>query len=91
MHHFLCFIAQLVKMLLQRSLNGVIENRLSFVLNTKWPLRDIWLLRYMQNSFRNFWKNADFQLYKKNNEIVYLIYQQPNIPQRPFCIQRQSQ
>ena len=47
---FDCFIAQLVKKLQQWSLYEVIEDILPFVLNTKRPLSDIWLLSYEQNS-----------------------------------------
>ena len=43
--HLCCFITQLVE-----KLQGI-ENILPFVLNTKWPLSDIWLLCYKQNSF----------------------------------------
>ena len=43
---FCCFITQLVKNLHQWSLYEVIEDILPFGLNTKWPLRDIWLLSY---------------------------------------------
>ena len=50
-HHFCCFITQLVKKLQQWSLYEVIEDILPFVLNTKRPLSDIWLLRYKQNGF----------------------------------------
>ena len=48
---FYCFITQLVKKLQQWSLYEVIEDILPFVLNTKRPLSDIWLLSYEQNSF----------------------------------------
>ena len=48
---FDCFIAQLVKKLQQWSLYEVIEDILPFVLNTKRPLSDIWLVSYKQNSF----------------------------------------
>ena len=53
---FCCFITQLVKKLQQRSLYKVIEDILPFVLNTKRPLSDIWLLSYKQNSFGCFLK-----------------------------------
>ena len=56
---FCCFITQLVKKLQQWSLSQVIKDILPFVLNTKWPLSDIWLLRYKQNSFGCF-----FNLFK---------------------------
>ena len=49
--HFCCFITRLVKKLQQWSLYEVIEDTLPFVLNTKRPLSDIWLLSYKQNSF----------------------------------------
>ena len=48
---FSLVISQLVKMLQQWSLYEVIEDILLFVLNTKRPLSDIWLLRYKQNGF----------------------------------------
>ena len=41
----------LVKKLRQWSLYEVIEDILPFVLNTKRPLSNIWLLSYKQNSF----------------------------------------
>ena len=49
--HLYCFFIQLVKRLRQRSLYKGIENILPFVLKTKRPLSDIWLLNYKQNSF----------------------------------------
>ena len=48
-------ISQLVNKLQQWSLYEVIEDIMPFVLNTKRPLSDIWLLRYKQNSFGCFW------------------------------------
>ena len=53
---FCCFITQLVKKLQQWSLYEVIEDILPFVLNTKRPLSDIWLLSYKQNSFGCFFE-----------------------------------
>ena len=50
------FITRLVKMLQQWPLYEVIEVILPFVLNTKRPLSDIWLLSYKQNSFRCFFE-----------------------------------
>ena len=44
--HFCRSITQLVKKLQKRTLHEVIEDTLLLVLNTKQPLRDIWLLRY---------------------------------------------
>ena len=38
------------------ALYEVIEDIITFVLNTKRPLSDIWLLRYKQNSFGCFWE-----------------------------------
>ena len=49
--HFGYFITQLVKNIRQVSLYDVIKNILTFILNTKRPLSDIWLLSYDQNSF----------------------------------------
>ena len=57
------FITQLVKKLQQWSLCEMIEDVLPFVLNTKQPLSDIWLLRYKQNSFGCF--------KKKNNSLNF--------------------
>ena len=48
---FCCFINQLVKKLQQWPLFQSIDDILSFVLNTKLLLSDIWLLKYEQNSF----------------------------------------
>ena len=88
---FDCFITQLVKRLQQWSLYEVIEDILPFVFNTKRPLSDIWLLRYKQNSFGCFREKSQFQFFPKTPKIVLLITQQPNIPQRPFCIQNKRQ
>ena len=73
------FISQLVKKLQQWSLYEVIEDILPFVLNTKQPLSDIWLLRYKQNSFGCFRKNSEFQFFQKTPKTVLLITQQQNI------------
>ena len=54
---FCCFFTQLINKLQQCSLCEWIKNILLFVLNTKQPLRDIWLLSYKQKSFQCFWKN----------------------------------
>jgi len=69
------FISQLTQKPQQWSLYEVIEDILLFVLNTKRPLSDIWLLSYKQNSFGCFWKkwNSDF-LYK-TPKFVLLISQ----------------
>ena len=56
---FCCFNTQLVKKLQQWSLYEVIEDIMPFVLNTKRPLSDIWLLRYKQNSFGFFRKKNE--------------------------------
>ena len=88
---FCCFITQLVKKLQQWSLSEVIEDILPFVLNTKWPLSDIWLLSCEQNNFGCFWKQMKFRFFSKTPKIVLLISQQPNIAQRPFCIQNERQ
>ena len=79
-------ISQLVKKLQQWSLYEVIEDILPFVLNTKRPLSDIWLLRYKQNKFGRFRKKSEFQFFQKTPKFVLLITQKPNIAQRPFCI-----
>ena len=73
------------------SLNKVMEDILPFVLNTKPPLSDIWLLRYKQNRFGCFREKSQFQFFPKTPKIVLLITQQQNIPQRPFCIQNEWQ
>ena len=65
---FCCLITQLVKKLQQWSLYEVIENILSFVLNTKRSLSDIWLVRYKQNSFGCFLKHSAFQILSKNTQ-----------------------
>ena len=84
-------ITQLVKKLQQWSLYEVIEDIMPFVLNTKRPLRDIWLLRYKQNTFGCFRKNSELQYFQKTAKSVLLITQRPNIAQRPFCIQNEWQ
>ena len=63
--HLFCFITQLVKKLLQWSLYEVIEDILPFVLNTKQPLNDIWLLRYKHKSFGVFEKKTEFQFFRR--------------------------
>ena len=88
---FCCFITQLVKKLQQWSLSEVIKDILPFVLNTKRPLSDIWLLRYKQNSFGCFREKSQFQFFPKTPKIVLLITQQQNIPQRPFCNHNERQ
>ena len=82
-------ITQLIKKLQQWSLYEVIEDIMPFVLNTKRPLSDIWLLRYKQNTFGCFRKNSELQFVQKTPKTVLLITQQPNIAQRPFCIQNE--
>ena len=53
------------KKLQQSSLYEVIENILPFVLNTKRPLRDNWLLSYKPKSFGHFLKkNLNFKFFK---------------------------
>ena len=88
---FDCFIAQLVKKLQQWSLYEVIEDILPFVLNTKRPLSDIWLVSYKQNSFGCFLKKWKFWIFSKTPKTVLLISQQPNNAQKPFCIQNERQ
>ena len=83
-------ISQLLKMLQHWSLYDVIEVTLPFVLNTKQPLCDIWLLRYKQNSFGCFQKNSEVKCFQKTPKTILLISQQPNIAQRPFCIHYQN-
>ena len=88
---FDCFIAQLVKKLQQWALYEVIEDILPFVLNTKRLLSVIWLLRYKQNSFGCFRKNSEFPFFQKTPKTFLFITHQPNIAQRPFCIQNERQ
>ena len=57
---------------------------LPFVLNTKWPLRKIWLLRYLVNNFINFQKIEINGIFAKITKVFLFISKQPNIPQRPF-------
>ena len=84
-------LSQLVKKLHQWSLYEVIEDILPFVLNTKPPLSDIWLLRYKQNRFGCFRKNSEFHFFHKTPKTVLPITQQPNIAQRPFCIKNKRE
>ena len=88
---FDCFIAQLVKKLQQWSLYEVIEDILPFVLNTKRPLSDVLLLRYKQYNFRCFRKKFRISFISKNTQTVLLISHQPNIAQRPYCIQNEQE
>ena len=66
--NFCCFNTQLVKMLQQWSLYNVIEDILPFVLNTKRPLSDIWLLSYKQNSFGCYSKTFSFWSFIENTQ-----------------------
>ena len=88
---FCCFITQLVKKLQQWSLYEVIEDILPIVLNTKWPLTNIWLLSYKRNSFGCFSKKFNFWISLKTPKTVLLISQQPIIAPRPFCIKKERQ
>ena len=67
-----CFITQLVKMLQQWSLYEVIEDILPFVLNTKHPLSNVWLLSYEQNSFGCILTKLKLQIFSKTPKIVFL-------------------
>merc|ERR1711954_8400 len=69
---FCCFITRLVKKLQQWSLYEVIEDILPFVLNTKWPLSDIWLLRYKQNKFGCFIRISEFHFFQKHPKLFCL-------------------
>ena len=71
---FGCFITRLVKKLQQCSLYEVIEDILPFVFNTKWPLRDIWLLSYKQNDFGCFSKALKFWIFYKNTPKLFCLY-----------------
>ena len=88
---FVALITQLIKKLQQWSLHDVIEDIMPFVLNTKRPLSDIWLPSYEQNSFGCFLTKLKFWIFLKTPKSVLLISQQPNIAQRPFCIQNERQ
>ena len=66
--HLCCFITWLVKKLQQWSLYEVIEDILPFVLNTKRPLSDIWLLSYKQNSFGCFLTKVRISILSKNTQ-----------------------
>ena len=48
----------------------MIEDILPFVLNTKRPLSDIWLLRYKQNSFGCFQRNSEIKFFLKTPKTV---------------------
>ena len=67
------------------------EDILPFVMNTKWPLSNIWLLRYKQNSFGCFRKNSEFQFFQKTPKTVLLLTQEPNIAQWLACIQNEQE
>ena len=62
----------------QWSLYEVIRDILPFVLNTKWPLSDIWLLSYEPNSFGCFLNKLKFwifhfsQIFNKNVEFQHI-------------------
>ena len=70
---FDCFITQLVNKLQQWSLYEVIEDILPFVLNTKRPLSDIWLLRYKQIVLGVFEKIQNFNIFKKHPKLFCLL------------------
>ena len=63
-HHICCFITQLTKRLQQWSLYEVIEDILPFILNTKRPLSDIWLVSYKQTVLGVFWKNWNSEFFE---------------------------
>ena len=88
---FCCFITQLVKKLHQWTFYETIEDIQPFVLNTKRPVSDIWLLSYKQINFGCFWEKLKLWFLSKTPKTVLLISQQPNIAQRPFCIQNEWQ
>ena len=66
---FCCFFTQLINKLQQCSLCEWIKNILLFVLNTKQPLRDIWLLSYKQNSFQCFLKKIKFWIFSCDEQL----------------------
>ena len=68
----------------------MMKDILPFVLSTKRPLSDIWLLRYKQNNFGCFQKNSEFQFFSKTPKTVLLISQQPNIAQSRFVLKTNS-
>ena len=61
-------ISQLVEKLQQWSLYEVVEDILPFVLNTKRPLSNIWLLSYKQNNFGCFWKKIEIVIFLENTQ-----------------------
>ena len=49
----------------------MIEDILPFVLNTKRPLSDIWLLSYKQNNFGWFWEKNEIQIFFKKTQYCF--------------------
>ena len=70
--HFGYFITHLVKNLRQGSLYDVIKNILTFILNAKQPLSDIWLLSFEQISFGVFLKTFKFRFFQKHQKQLCL-------------------
>ena len=83
---FCCFITQLVKKLHQWSLHEVIEDILLFVLNTKRPLSDIWLLSYEQNSFGCIMKKLKFLINLKTPKTVLYSNRTTGYPLSPHIM-----
>ena len=68
---FLFLYYSACKNLQQWSVYEVIEDILPFILNTKQPLRDIWLLRYKHKSF-GIRSDQNFKFFKKHPKLFYL-------------------
>ena len=62
---FCCFITQHVK---KQQHWSSYEDIPPFVLKTKWPLSDIWLLSYKQNSFGCFFEKIEILIFFKNTQ-----------------------
>ena len=89
---FYCFIIQLVKKLQSWSVYEVIEDILPFVLNTKRPVSDIWLLRYKQNSLGCFQKNSEFPFFMGHPVVPrnYLASQKVSVALRHNQVKQQN-
>ena len=83
-----CFITHLFKRKPQQwSSYKVIEDILPLVLNSKWPLSDIWLLSYEQNNFGCFLKKLKFNFFSKSfcrKTSLHLTSDQPKLLYYPW-------
>ena len=68
----------------QWSLYEVIKDILPFVLNTKRPLSDIWLLSYEQNSFGCFFDKIKVLIFFKNTKNCFDFISATKYHQDPF-------